>query len=95
MVGDYGEVLVVDWGIAKVINGEATEDAPKQTPEQVVHTERELSGVNQTRYGMVSGTPAYMSPEQAMGYVDMIDERSDIHALGAHCMRFYPVRRPM
>ena len=47
MVGDYGSSGL---GIAKVLNGEATEDAT----EQVVHTERELSGTNQTRYGMVS-----------------------------------------
>jgi eukaryotic-like serine/threonine-protein kinase len=68
MIGSFGEVLVLDWGIAKI-----RDDPPSS----------ESSASTQTMEGTVIGTRHYMSPEQARGEIDQLDERSDIYALGA------------
>lgn len=77
MVGPHAEVLVMDWGIAKVL-GRA--DLP-------VEDAIELTGrTESTRVGTVFGTPAYMAPEQASGRTDEVDARTDVYALG--CVLF-------
>lgn len=83
MVADYGEVLLVDWGLARrlgepdhpvLLDGEQapgdplSEAAGDRTP---------------TRFGMIKGTPAFMPPEMAKGAADEIDKRSDIFLLGS------------
>lgn len=73
MIGAHGEVLVVDWGIAKIMH---QEDISLAGMEEFSY------GNEKTQVGQVTGTPAYMSPEQASGDVDQIDERSDIFTLG-------------
>ena len=77
MLGDFGEVYVLDWGLAKVI-GESDEesDAPESAP--MLGTSTAL-----TRGGALLGTPAYMAPEQLLRNTDAIDARSDVFALGA------------
>jgi hypothetical protein len=73
MVGDYGEVLVVDWGLAKVL-GVSDADLPAV---QLSRADRLY-----TEVGARKGTPAYWAPEQAEGRADLVDVRTDIYGLG-------------
>ena len=78
MVGPFGEVLVMDWGVAKL------RSEPNETdPGTVVGPGVAVRIAADTLPGTVLGTPGYMAPEQAAGDVDQVDERSDVYALGA------------
>jgi len=79
MVGEFGETVVLDWGLAKV---RGLEDVRIEDIEKGLELIKE-SGAGETAKGLPIGTPAYMSPEQAEGNIDEVDERSDVWALGA------------
>ncbi len=82
LVGDFGETVVIDWGIAKDLS--EIEELVSLTQAVVPPTTHRLaanSGGAETVEGSVMGTPSYMPPEQANG--DRVDARADVYALGA------------
>ncbi|MGA2035583.1 MAG: tetratricopeptide repeat protein, partial [Thermoguttaceae bacterium] len=108
MVGDFGEVYVMDWGLAKVIKDGKSSDRLPPPPAAAgapagsglqslagrVATSR-AADADLTVDGEVLGTPAYMPPEQATGRVQAIDQRSDIYSLGAILYEMLALRPPV
>ncbi|WP_411845930.1 protein kinase [Roseibacillus persicicus] len=83
MVGEFGEVYVMDWGLARVEGSEVT--SPRE--------DDEITGGGMTTiYGSVMGTPEFMAPEQARG--EDADERSDVYAVGAMMYHYLAGRPP-
>jgi serine/threonine protein kinase len=79
MLGQYGETLVVDWGLAKAVGRAAGEDG---SAEEILRPTA-ATGSAATRMGSAIGTPMFMSPEQAAGMLDQLGPASDVYSLGA------------
>ncbi|MEE2786119.1 MAG: bifunctional serine/threonine-protein kinase/formylglycine-generating enzyme family protein, partial [Myxococcota bacterium] len=87
MLGGYGEVLVMDWGLAKILKKAASAG-------QKIRSHREDLGRMATRQGEAIGTPGYMPPELALGQLHLVDERSDVFSLGAILYEMLTLTRP-
>jgi len=90
MVGRFGEVYVMDWGLAKILGRPAAGEGEPESDadDSLVGTVRsDSTGCHSiaelTSYGDILGTPAFMPPEQARGRIGELDARSDIYAVGA------------
>jgi WD40 repeat protein/tRNA A-37 threonylcarbamoyl transferase component Bud32 len=84
LVGDYGETVVIDWGLAKNLSSSETDDLPA--------TPYRSADDSLTQIGAIVGTPAYMPPEQARG--EEVDERADVYAIGAMLYHLLAGRPP-
>jgi len=87
MLGSYGEVLLLDWGVARVLGTSEKPFAP-------VSTWRSDDEQDRTIVGTVAGTPAYMPPEQAKGEIELIGPASDVYSIGVIIYEFVVGRRP-
>lgn len=99
MVGDLGEVYVMDWGLARMHGQTDVRDIRIRTgdsegPSPVEQPGKPSNDLLMTMDGAVIGTPAYMPPEQARGEVDQVDHLSDIYALGAILYQLLTGRAP-
>jgi eukaryotic-like serine/threonine-protein kinase len=88
ILGDFGEVIVLDWGVAKFIG------KPDDAGDSIQDPMDEKRDPTLTYQGEIIGTPAYMSPEQAEGRQDQIDERTDIYGLGSMLYTILTGRSP-
>ena len=93
MVGEFGETVVLDWGLAKAKDRKDIHADGLAKTLKVMNFGDEAD-LQKTQYGSALGTPVYMAPEQAKGELDQIDERSDVYSLGAVLYELLALQTP-
>lgn len=92
MLGQYGETLIIDWGLAKATGRVDQLDAH---PTNIPLSPLSGSSLEQTEAGAMLGTPAFMSPEQANGQIDELGSATDLYSLGATLYNLLTGRPPV
>ncbi len=107
MIGDFGEVQVMDWGLAKILSENPSEEddvdieeleeyePDSETRLKAIETVRQEQRADITLEGNILGTPQYMAPEQAEGKISQIDQTTDIYALGGIFYEILTLRPPV
>jgi len=97
MLGDYGDVLVMDWGLAKALGRDANTETQREAPRTMVRSVRHDDGDGEflTMAGRAIGTPQFMSPEQASGRSHEVDAKADVYALGAMLYHMLTLEPPV
>ena len=85
MLGDFGEVLLMDWGVARMLD-----DAPEELQEVL----REGASLLKTADGAMVGSPAYMAPESLQGHTEDVGLSSDVFSLGVILYEILTLHRP-
>lgn len=95
MIGAFGEVLVMDWGLAKNMSAATRSGDPARIETSMGEVPVPGARGFQTMHGLVVGTPPYISPEQARGEIDQVGPRSDIFVLGEILYAILTLRTPV